>query len=141
MKVKTAIAVCTFALSIALQAQAGPPSGFDECLARHKSDLKVRVSQGVMRAMVLKAGTYEDANLKHDAPKAKGDVTARVLIDREGNVECAEPTAADSPMLIPGALEAIRATKFKPYNLNRNPVFVETQLVVRVSKGNFQLTW
>jgi TonB family protein len=90
--------------------------------------LRVRVSQGVSQALLLKKVDPEypsDARRDH----VQGSVVLRATIDTSGNVANLTLTSGD-PKLAPAALEAVKQWKYKPYLLNGSPVEVETQVTV-----------
>ncbi len=53
----------------------------------------------------------------------------KALINQTGDVESLELVSGD-PMLAPAALDAVRQWKYRPYLLNGNAVYVETQVTV-----------
>ena len=96
--------------------------------------LRVRVSQGVSQAMLVKKvqPQYPD-----DARQTRiqGLVVLKALIDTDGDVK--ELTLVSGhPLLAPAALEAVKQWKYKPYKLNGTPVEVETQVSVAFKLGD-----
>lgn len=139
MIVHIAIAAMLFAPTAVIQASS--QTGWSECDPRHNKELSIRVSQGVAKGVFLRADEYEDSNLAHDAPKLKGDVQLRVLINPQGDLVCAEIVSTSSLMLTSGALETAKRARFKPYSVEGQAVFVETQLTVREKHGKFAVVW
>jgi outer membrane biosynthesis protein TonB len=88
--------------------------------------LKVRVAGGVMLGLVQQktVPVYPDeAMLKG----IQGDVLFNVAIDDRGKPVLAVPVEGD-PLLVAAGVEALKDTRFRPYQLNGTPVNVETQL-------------
>src|SRR5215813_9207237 len=65
--------------------------------------------------------------------RIQGTVVAKVVISKTGDVESVQ-LFSGHPMLAPAALEAIKQWKFKPFEMNGEPIEVETQ-----AKVNFTL--
>jgi len=61
--------------------------------------------------------------------RIQGQVLLRAIIDRQGNVIQLK-TISGHPYLIPAAMDAVKQWRYKPYLLNREPVEVETVVVV-----------
>lgn len=95
--------------------------------------LRVRVSQGVSQALLIKKvqPQYPD-----DARQSRiqGLVVLKALLDTNGDVEDLT-VVSGHPLLAPAALEAVKQWKYKPYLLNGQPAKVETQITV-----SFQLS-
>lgn len=93
-----------------------------------KPPLRVRVSQGVSQAMILRKvqPVYpEEARQGH----VEGMVVMKAIISESGNV--IELTLVSGhPSLVPAALEAVKQWKYKPYLLNNQPVQLETLVTV-----------
>ncbi|MGA9527676.1 MAG: energy transducer TonB [Terriglobales bacterium] len=88
--------------------------------------LKVRVAGAVMLGLVQRKTmpVYPDeAMLKG----IQGDVLFKVAIDNTGKPVLAVPVEGD-PLLLAASVEALKDTRFRPYQLNGTPVNVETQL-------------
>lgn len=92
----------------------------------------VRVSAGVMRAMVLSKVQPEYPRDAKDA-HIEGTVLLDVEISKSGSV-CDIALISGHPLLAPAAIDAVRQWTYRPYLLNGHPVEVETQAQV-----NFQL--
>jgi TonB family protein len=68
-------------------------------------------------------------------PRAKaghiqGEVILEAMIDTKGNVAELK-ISSGHPLLAEAALDAVKQWKYKPYELNRKPVEVETTIMVR----------
>lgn len=90
--------------------------------------MRVRVSEGVSKAMLIKKVPPEypaDARQAH----IEGQVVMQVEIDQQGNIQDVK-LVSGHPLLAPSALEAVKQWKYKPYLLNGQPVNVESQVVV-----------
>jgi TonB family protein len=59
----------------------------------------------------------------------QGDVILLVIIDKEGNVAKLKPLKGE-PLLTDAAIEAVKQWKYKPFLLNGEPAYVETQIVI-----------
>ncbi|MFZ1916212.1 MAG: energy transducer TonB [Terriglobales bacterium] len=88
--------------------------------------LKVRVAGGVMLGLIQKKTmpVYPDAAMLKGI---QGDVLFNVAIDDTGKPVLAVPVEGD-PLLVAAGVEALKDTRFRPYQLNGTPVNVETQL-------------
>jgi outer membrane biosynthesis protein TonB len=88
--------------------------------------LKVRVAGGVMLGLVQKKTmpVYPGAAMLKGI---QGDVLFNVAIDDTGKPVLAVPVEGD-PLLVAAGVEALKDTRFRPYQLNGTPVNVETQL-------------
>jgi periplasmic protein TonB len=87
-----------------------------------------RVSWGVMEGLLI---TKVDPDYPRDARNKgiQGDVILSADISREGNV--VELTVVSGhPLLVEAALQAVVQWKFKPYQLNGEPVEVEAFITV-----------
>ena len=93
-----------------------------------QSPLRVRVSQGVSAGLLVK-------RVNPEYPKElrkkgiQGPVTLKILISREGDVSQVTLVSGD-PALAPGAIEAVKQWKYKPYLLQGQPVQVETTVQI-----------
>jgi TonB family protein len=94
---------------------------------------RVRVSQGVMRAMLIskRSPAYPEEARKQFI---EGTVLLAMEIGRDGAV-CDIALISGHPLLAPAAIDAVRQWKYRPYLLNNTPVEVESQAQV-----NFTLT-
>src|ERR1700749_1286187 len=89
---------------------------------------RIKVSESVMDGMIL-SRTYpnypEDARRMH----ATGNATIAIVIDRDGNVVRAALVRGN--IVLAGAAEAaVKQWKYKPFQVNGNPVEVETTATV-----------
>ena len=121
--------------------QVQPADEWGQCVSQIPDRKTVRVSQDVARSFIKVKGEYEDPNLAHDAPNIKGDVKLHVMIDRTGKVACIETVGVNYPMLVPGAIEVAKRSRFGSYLIRGEAVVVDTMLTVHGSKGRFKLTW
>jgi len=90
---------------------------------------KLRVSQGVMDGQILRRvePTYPQmAKIAH----IQGDVVLQATISKTGAIENLRAISGH-PILIQAALDAVRQWKYKPYELNNEPVEVETTIKVQ----------
>jgi len=95
---------------------------------------RVRVSSGVMQALLVKKVPPQypqDAKDQH----IQGVVVLKAVINKEGNVSNLE-LVSGHPMLAPGAIEAVKQWKYRPYLLNGEPVEVESQVQVNFTLVN-----
>ena len=89
---------------------------------------RVRVSEGVMRALLIKRVEPEypeEARKKH----VQGSVVMKAIISHEGDVQELTLLSGDA-LLAPAALEAAKQWKYKPYLLQGHPVEIETQIMM-----------
>ena len=61
--------------------------------------------------------------------RVEGTVVLRAMISREGLIENLQ-VLSGHPMLIRAAADAVRQWRYRPYQLNGEPVEVETQVTV-----------
>ncbi len=88
----------------------------------------VKVGQSVMSAqMVRKVAPEYPAAAKQAG--IQGTVVLKAVIDKAGDVQNLQSISGD-PMLAPAAVEAVKQWKYKPYELNGEPVAVETNVTV-----------
>jgi protein TonB len=126
--VPVTVVLASFAL--AGQQTAGKQSGSASNPPRPESSrpLKVRVSEGVARALLIEKvepAYPEEARKAH----IEGSVVLRVTIDTDGTVQDIK-LVSDDPMLAASAIEAVKQWKYKPYLLNGQPAIVEAQVTV-----------
>ena len=109
-------------------------------IVRVAPPLRVRVSQGVSQALLLKK---VDPEYPVDALRTRiqGSVLLHVTISKAGDVLTVELISGHQ-MLAPAAIEAVKHWKYKPYLLNGQPVEVDTQVLVNftVSPGRSLLS-
>lgn len=89
---------------------------------------RVRVSQGVTRGLLIRRVEPEYPVLAKSA-RIQGDVVLQAVIDRDGNIRNLT-LASGHPMLVQGAIDAVRQWHYRPYLLNGQPVEVETTITV-----------
>jgi periplasmic protein TonB len=86
---------------------------------------RVRVSQGVMRALIIKSvePVYPaEAKKKH----VEGNVVIQFIVSKTGEPSALRLISGDE-LLAPAAMDALRQWRYKPYVLNGQPIEVETQ--------------
>jgi hypothetical protein len=110
---------------------------FDDCSKKVHSIAKMRVSQGVIAALV-KHKALPDASDLHSIKDAA--VKVKIVIDESGFVACAEGTEGD-PALYPRSIEAAKSWKFKPYLLNGKPVVLESSFDFHYDSGKVWATF
>jgi protein TonB len=88
----------------------------------------MRVSERVARKLLVKK---VPASYPADARRnlIQGDVELKVLIDTNGAVKDVALLSGPAA-LAPGAIEAVKQWKYKPYLLNGQPVEMETKVTV-----------
>ncbi len=94
---------------------------------------RVRVSGGVVEGNLIHKVVPLYPPLAKTA-RIQGTVILHAIISKQGNVENLN-VISGHPMLVQGALDAVKQWKYKPYILNGEPVEVETTVTV-----NFNLT-
>jgi len=62
--------------------------------------------------------------------RVEGTVVLQAVIGKDGSVQELHPLSG-SPLLIPAAMDAVRQWRYKPYQLNGEPVEAETQINVK----------
>ena len=63
------------------------------------------------------------------AARIQGSVVLRAIISRAGKIENLQ-VLSGHPLLVQAAIDAVRQWRYRPYNLNGEPVEVETQVTV-----------
>lgn len=61
--------------------------------------------------------------------RIQGAVVLRAIISKGGTIENLQ-VLSGHPLLVPAAIDAVRQWQYRPYNLNGEPVEVETQVTV-----------
>jgi TonB family protein len=89
---------------------------------------RVRVSQGVMQALLVKKVDPRYPELAQRG-RIQGQVVLKAVIDTNGDVKDLS-LVSGHPLLAPAAFDAIKRWKYRPYLLNGQPVEVETQITV-----------
>jgi TonB family protein len=113
--------------------RAAPPPQSNSASGTSSSPLRVRVSQGVSQAFIVRK-VQPAYPPEARAARIQGTVVLKALISQAGDVESLE-LVSGHPLLVPAAMEAVKQWKYKPYLLNGKAVAVETQIQV-----NFALT-
>jgi TonB family protein len=93
--------------------------------------MRVRVSEGVSKAMLIKKVTPEYPPLARQA-HVEGAIVLRAQISANGDVEDLS-LVSGHPMLAKAAMTAVKQWKYTPYLLNGQAVAMETQVVVNFS--------
>jgi TonB family protein len=98
------------------------------------SPQRIRVSQGVMKGLVIKevlpVYTSDKVNV------VERPVVLAVIIGKDGTVQSAKVLNSPSPLLNGAALDAVKQWKFRPYLLNGSPLEVDTTITVNVVLPN-----
>lgn len=89
---------------------------------------RVRISSGVAQALLRTKVQPQYPDEAKDA-HIQGVVLLQVGIDQEGNVDKVQLISGHQ-LLAPAAKQAVRQWKYKPYLLNGEPVYVDTQVQV-----------
>jgi protein TonB len=95
---------------------------------------KLRVSSGVAEGMLLQ-------RVKPQYPPAariariEGSVVLQAVIGKDGEIQNLH-VISGHPLLAPAALDAVRRWRYRPYFLNREPVEVETKIIVNFLLSN-----
>ncbi len=105
------------------------PDEFDPTPELAATGLSVRVSGGVMQAMVLKR-TNPIYPVSARTNRISGQVVLNAKIGADGRVHELTPISAPDPDLVIAALAAVREWIYKPYLLNGEPVDVSTTITV-----------
>ena len=63
------------------------------------------------------------------AARIQGAVVLRAIISKGGTIENLQ-VLGGHPLLVQAAIDAVRQWRYRPYNLNGEPVEVETQVTV-----------
>jgi periplasmic protein TonB len=98
-------------------------------IVRVARPLRVRVSQGVSQALLLKKVNPEYP-VNALRTRIQGSVVLHVTISKAGDVLTVELITGHQ-MLAPAAIEAVKQWKYKPFLLNGLPVEVDTQVLVQ----------
>jgi periplasmic protein TonB len=89
---------------------------------------RVRVSQGVSQGLLVHKVVPQYPPLARQA-RIQGVVVLEALIGKDGSIQNLH-VISGHPMLTNAALEAVKEWKYRPYNLNGEPVEVETTINV-----------
>jgi TonB family protein len=91
----------------------------------------IRVSQSVMQGLLIKKVTAAYPPLARQA-RIQGTVVLTAVINANGDIENLR-VVSGHPMLVPGAIAAVKQWKFKSYFLNGQAMKVETTITVDFS--------
>jgi protein TonB len=89
---------------------------------------RVRISQGVTKGLLFRRVEPVYPPLAR-AARVQGDVVLKAIIDKNGDIQDLQ-LISGHPMLVPGAIAAVKQWHYKPYLLNGQPVEVETTITV-----------
>jgi periplasmic protein TonB len=89
---------------------------------------RVRISQGVTKGLLIHRVEPTYPPLAR-AARVQGEVVLSAVIDVNGQITNLQ-LVSGHPMLVPAAIAAVRAWRYKPYLLNGTPVEVETTITV-----------
>jgi len=95
---------------------------------------RVRVSSGVILGLLRKKVQPDYPQEAKDA-RIQGTVLLQVEIDKEGNIDKVQ-LISGHPLLAPAAIDAVKQWKYRPYLLNGEPVYVDTQVQVNFTLAN-----
>jgi protein TonB len=88
-----------------------------------------KVSSGVMQGNLIRKVDPPYPNMARIA-HIQGDVVLQATISKQGTIENLRGVSGH-PILIQAAMEAVRQWRYRPYELNNEPVEVETTVTVR----------
>jgi periplasmic protein TonB len=89
---------------------------------------RIRISQGVTKGLLIhRVEPVYPALAK--AARVQGEVVLTAIISTSGQIENLQ-LVSGHPMLVQGAIDAVRQWRYKPYLLNGSPVEVETTITV-----------
>ncbi|HEV3038580.1 MAG TPA: TonB family protein [Candidatus Angelobacter sp.] len=88
-----------------------------------------KVSSGVMQGNLIRKVDPPYPNMARIA-HIQGDVVLQATISKQGTIENLRGVSGH-PILIQAAMEAVRQWKYRPYELNGEPVEVETTVTVK----------
>jgi periplasmic protein TonB len=89
---------------------------------------RVRISQGVTQGRLLLKVEPKYSPIARGA-RIQGQVVLSAIISKTGEIEDLT-LVSGHPMLVPGAIEAVKQWRYRPYLLNGGPVEVETTITV-----------
>jgi periplasmic protein TonB len=95
---------------------------------------RVRISQGVTKGLLIHRVEPPYPPLAK-AARVQGDVLLKAIINRDGDIQDLQ-LISGHPMLVPGAIAAVKQWRYKPYLLNGQPVEVETTVTVIFTLSN-----
>jgi TonB family protein len=94
-------------------------------IANERQKVPSGVAQGSLIRQVNPRYPQEAAQAR-----VEGTVVLQAVIGKDGSVQELHPLSG-SPLLIPAAMDAVRQWRYKPYQLNGEPVEAETQINVK----------
>jgi protein TonB len=100
--------------------------------AMPKMEQKLRVSQGVSEGLLVKKVMPEYPAMAKQA-RIQGAVVLQAEISKDGQITNVQ-VLQGPPMLAAAAVDAVKQWRYRPYNLNGQPVPIETTITV-----NFRL--
>ena len=89
---------------------------------------RVRISQGVTRGLLVQKVEPQYPTLAR-AARVQGDVVLSAVIDTNGQITNLQ-LVSGHPMLVPAAIAAVKQWRYKPTQLNGEPVPVVTTITV-----------
>ena len=88
----------------------------------------IRVSRGVTEGLLMRKVAPEYPIIARQA-RVQGQVLLNAIISKTGDIENLT-LVSGHPLLVPAALEAVKQWHYRPYQLNGEPVDVETTICV-----------
>ena len=116
---------CLSATMAAQESKSEPAPPTQQQQSEQQRPKRVRVSEGVAKALLVKKVEPEYPQEARDK-RIQGAVILQVEISEAGDVKDAR-LISGHPLLAPPAIEAVKQWKYKPYLLNGEPVQVETR--------------
>ncbi len=95
---------------------------------------KLIISSGVSQGLLISQVKPVYPPLAIQA-RVQGVVVMTAIISRNGIIENLH-VVSGHPLLVPAALDAVRHWRYRPYQLNGDPVEVETQITVNFTLGS-----
>jgi TonB family protein len=93
-----------------------------------------KVSSGVAQGLLVRQVAPQYPQAARQA-HIQGTVVLQVVIGKDGNVQNLHALSGP-PLLIPSAMDAVKQWRYKPYQLNGEPVEANTQINVKFSLPN-----
>jgi len=129
---RVAVASCLLLCAVVAAQESGTPNPPSPPLANRPAPTRVRVSQGVMKSLILKKVDPKypkEARNQH----IEGAVIMGIVIGKTGDVSELRVISGNE-LLVPSAVEAAKQWKYRPYLFNGQPVEIESQITI-----NYQL--
>jgi TonB family protein len=120
--------LCLSATMSAQESKSEPAPPTQQQQSEPQRSKRVRVSEGVAKALLVKKVEPEYPQEARDK-RIQGAVILQVEISEAGDVKDAR-LISGHPLLAEAAIEALKQWKYKPYLLNGEPVQVETRATV-----------